>query len=385
MSVRCQLSFHAKFLCSTLLLLVMQVWMAQVYEWLNEPLEHHVFKGQTLHNFWRSVGRDAHLPSASAKVPLIVFQHVPRTAGDAMRTHLFWDAQVDSSLPWPSGYPEHNESFLGEADFQMVYDNKIRLIKGFISNRDLERMEEILGRSERKMVRFVFLRHPIERILSLHALVQPKHVVRDSKGREQRQFYTAAGLVERGKVWPWACTFTRDAMTWQLGDQQHCGVRSNISGEEVLGKAKEAIENADFVGFYESLDTDFWRLKDEIFPHVVLARYVPYAFWIGTMLSVPRLRVLKFSQRLTAEELEDISKANKLDLELYDWALKTYNPDLVLYPSYAKFVLAHVPALVVMALLGAACCQLSWMLCASLCCPGEPVLPEDSEAAVKSN
>jgi hypothetical protein len=31
---------------------------------------------------------------------------------------------------------------------------------------------------------------------------------------------------------------------------------------ELLARAQATIEAADFVGFYETMDTDFWRLKE---------------------------------------------------------------------------------------------------------------------------
>jgi len=146
------------------------------------------------------------------------------------------------------------------------------------------------------------------------------------------------------------------------GDQQHCGERSKINEEEVLERAKVAIMEADFVGFYESLDSDFWRLKDAIFPHVKLPYYIPFAFWIGTWLSVPRLRVLKFSQYLSAKELEVIRAANKLDMELYKWAVRHYNPRLVLYANYGEFFFAHGFLFVAAAFMFAACCLRAWRI-----------------------
>merc|ERR1712107_77724 len=143
----------------------------------------------------------------------------------------------------------------------------------------------------------------------------------------------------------WACTFTQDAMTWQLGDQQHCSERGNLSDEEVLARAKRTVKDAAFVGFYESLDTDFWRLKQNVFPNVRLASYIPFTFWFGTLLSIPRLRVTKFSHKLSATEISILEEHNKLDIALYEWARQRFKPELVLYSSYFNLMAAYSPAI----------------------------------------
>jgi hypothetical protein len=77
---------------------VCQVGLLYFYEHSNEAVEHGVFKGSVLHSFWNRVGSTAVVPASSG--PLLVFMHVPRTGGDAMRTHLFHDCDLELSRVW---------------------------------------------------------------------------------------------------------------------------------------------------------------------------------------------------------------------------------------------------------------------------------------------
>lgn len=56
------------------------------YAHFNELVEHHLFKGSTLHSFWEQHSHDlGYARSRAAGEPLRVFLHVPRTSGDAMQ------------------------------------------------------------------------------------------------------------------------------------------------------------------------------------------------------------------------------------------------------------------------------------------------------------
>lgn len=348
-----------KFLASFAIFLPLQLLLGHVYELSNESLEENVFKSQFLHEFWERVGGAAELPNSTQGSPLLVFMHVPRTAGDAMRTHLFWDTQVDNSMVWPSGFDlaSNNRTFLSEEHLLVAEEPSTKLIKGFYSRRDLDR----INRSTRV---FLFLRHPFERILSLRAMVKPFIEEQFEDGSEHIVPINVSSLMTEEKEWDWACTFFHNSMTWQLGDQQHCNQRAELSDSEVLERAKRTIRQATFVGFYEALDTDFWQLKQEVFPNVRLPAYIPFAFWLGSLISLPRLRVTKFTQQLAASELEVLRRESHLDLALYEWARERFHPELVLYSTYREYLLAQGPALVVVALLGAACAQLC-----CCCCP----------------
>mmetsp|Transcript_38724 Transcript_38724/g.82374 ORF Transcript_38724/g.82374 Transcript_38724/m.82374 type:complete len:375 (+) Transcript_38724:98-1222(+) len=341
------LSFRMKFAACAVFLLTVQMVLSHVYDLFAEPLHQDIVlegsrRGRQSKEFYYD------------DEPLFVFMHVPRTGGDSMRAHLFPDVNADDSRLWPSSFTDNDQTFFNNGDLHMANAPWTHLIKGFYSLRDYNRIQ-------RRKRYFVFLRHPIERILSLHAVVQPRKNIRYKNGTQPRSMpYSAAGMVERGNKWQWACTFTHDAMTWQFGDQQHCSVRSNITADEVLANAKRTLLDADFVGFYETLDTDFWRLKRELFPRPNVAFYLPLLFRFRSLLSLPRLRVMRFSQSQSKEDLEVIREANQLDLALYEWARERFRPNLVLYESYSGFVEAYAPALVTTGLFSAAfllaCC-----------------------------
>ena len=80
------------------------------------------------------------------------------------------------------------------------------------------------------------------------------------------------------------------------------------------------------MGFYATLDRDFWHVWRHYFPdtHSWLTSYVPFAFWVGSRLSLPRLQVLKYTAMASEEDLQAIRARNKLDIALYEWALARF-------------------------------------------------------------
>ncbi|CAE8637082.1 unnamed protein product [Polarella glacialis] len=314
------------------------------YVMLNEHVEHGIFKSYTLHSHWELAGSQARLPNGTADSPLLVFQHIPRTSGDSMQTHLFRDktSAFSSSSPWPHEFSKKwAETFLPAEDLEKTMEPSTKLIKGYYSRRDLQTIK----RSKKV---FTFLRHPVERVLSLFHMIKPKcvgvpldEVTFLEKGNNMCISTFGKLISTCAYPWDYSCTFALNSMTWQLGGDQHCASRSAADANEVLARAKQALEEAAFVGFYETLDADFWALKENIFPGVQLPRYVPAAFWLGAWLSLPRLRVLKFSAGLSDDALDCIRQHLDLDLELYEWALKRFKPDLVLYTSYRGFFWGH--------------------------------------------
>lgn len=291
---------------------------------LNEYVEHSIFKGEYLHNYWNEASKSIKL-QPSSEDSLLVFQHIPRTAGDAMRTHLFADTDIDSSHPWPGMfYKIYNSSYLLDSVLPIAVNPKTRLIKGYFSYRDLE----ILPRKKKI---FIFLRHPVERVISLLDLVR----IRKQEEPGEEEFIPLLG---RDSFY--ICTFTHNSIVYQLGGHQHCPYR-RVDDAATLARAKQSLENAAFVGFYETLNDDFWALKRTLFPSVSLAYYIPFAFWITTWLALPRLRVLKYAANFTAAERAKIESYMLLDLELYEWAKDRFRPNLVLYPSYFSFFMGE--------------------------------------------
>jgi len=120
-----------------------------------------------------------------------------------------------------------------------------------------------------------------------------------------------------------------------------------MTRDELLLRAKEAISSAEFLGFYETLPSDFWRLwtGTNLYDPESRAWALPALFYVGSLFSIPRLRTLKYTAALGAEEVGVLEKYNDLDMELWEWAVRTYRKDLVMYSSYSDFVAAGIFAL----------------------------------------
>lgn len=221
---------------------------------------------------------------------LAVFMHVPRTSGDSMKTHLFNDAVLDSSgeTIWPNQYKTLSrlrplQSFLTKKDLTTIssIESTRAVVKGFFSAQDLIKIKKAAPHREVKTI--VFVRHPLERFLSFHAMVKPFVKLPNEAPYTLTAaeflalvFNDAAMLENMPKkyhtdIWnrknSWGCTFLNNALAWQLGYQQHCEARqdSQLSDTEVVERAKDTLKAADFVGFYETLDVDFPALRRDIF------------------------------------------------------------------------------------------------------------------------
>ena len=140
-------------------------------------------------------------------------------------------------------------------------------------------------------------------------------------------------------------------MTHQFGDAVVGRARNaSLSDAELLRRAKRALDAMAFVGFYEDLARDFWRLRQEIFADVVDVPYVhPFAFWLGAWLSTPRTRVRKFAAREDRDSraYQRMLAAQQLDYELYNYAVQRFKPTLRLYDSYFAFACANALPIIV--------------------------------------
>ena len=115
------------------------------YASINGVVEKHVFKGRFLHNYWesfRGVKRVRHNPEND----LLVFQHVPRTAADAMQTHLFGDVSLQRSSAWNKTLwelAEKGSGFISDSDRELANNASTEMIKGIYSHNDLTRITRL--------------------------------------------------------------------------------------------------------------------------------------------------------------------------------------------------------------------------------------------------
>ena len=350
------------------LLLVLITFLGIIFEYkhVNEWMEHNIFKGAFLHAFWETMGGYVHLPEGEK---LTVFMHVPRTSNDAMRTHLYGSPRyqvdglaVDNSPIWPRFLEKWPKTFLSKELIAKARLPSTKIIKGYFSRRDMIRLNVTNKRT------IIFLRHPMERVLSLLNMIRIKQggkLLSPAEVIELPQRYHDHNKPQT-VINRWICSFTHNSMAWQLGDQQHCRWRAQLTDAELLSRAKKTLETADLVGFYATLDQDFWHLWRHFFPttHSWLTSYVPFAFWIGTRLSIPRLQVLKYTSMTSQEDLSKIRGYNELDFALYEWAIERFRPGLRLYSGYDEWMWDHLFAVLAMAM-GCCCGMYS---CWGVCC-----------------
>jgi hypothetical protein len=258
-------------------------------------------------------------PYARAKLPpwdyLTVFLHVPRTAGDAMRTHLFNAADLDFT---PFEAPPQPLS-----DEELAQLGACRFIKGFLSIRDVARLP-----SKRRV--FTFLRDPVERSLSLYYFL--------GQGRRPTKRTLSIQELFRSDN-PLLASYARNGMTWQLGDTLNIEERT-LSGPQALERAKATLKSMDFVGFYEDLLHDFRGVRRELFPDLRIHSFFPALFTCGALLTTHRRSVRKYASTVTADELALVREANALDSELYAFAREQAGRSAVMHDTYAAWARA---------------------------------------------
>jgi hypothetical protein len=251
----------------------------------------------------------AHLP---AQEHLLVFLHIPRTAGDSMRTHLFNAADWDFT---PFEVPPTALS-----DKEVAALSSCRLIKGFLSIRDVMRFPP-----SRRV--FTFLRDPVERSLSLYYFLG-RGATPTTRALSIQEFFHSDN--------PLLASYARNGMTWQLGDMLNINERT-LSEVQALERAKEALHAMDFVGFYEDLSYDFKRLRRELFANLRIHPFFPALFKFGALITVHRRRVRKYARTLTPAELAIVREANSSDIELYDYARAMQGRHQALHDSYSEW------------------------------------------------
>jgi len=289
----------------------------------NHWVDNYILRAAPLHYFFQTSSYFTSIPPHDY---LIVFQHIPRTAGDSARTHLFNACDWDFTPLWrhePDAPPvpiEWNETFVMNA----------KLIKGYFSLNDLDRLEQI-----RKIKVFTILRHPLERVISFY----------DYLGFSDVSSYFNISS-EAYKDIPYAkaihtASYTYNGLTYQLGDQMHFLSR-NSTPEQALARAKANLERMEFVGFYENLAHDFWKLKTSVFKDVSVPFVFPWAYWLGTVVGYPRMRVLKYQHQMDSQMLKQLDNITNLDMEIYNWARKRFHQDYNLYPTFTDFLKDHI-------------------------------------------
>ena len=285
-----------------------------------------ILRSRTLHNFFQTSEFHTIIPKHKE---LIVFQHLPRTAGDSMRTHAFHNLTIDYTPIWESKTDSPPKPYQWDSEIT----NNAAAIKGYWSKNDLDTLRS-LGRPLKV---FTFLRHPVERALSFY----------DFAGHgSAREFFDFSSPLftdpeEGSRMYEHIASFVHNGMTWQYGAQMHINYR-NISDKEVLERAKREIDRMDFVGFYENLGPDFWELRKIIFPDTEVPLVYPLAFYLGCIIGSPRFRVSKYSKLVDDETLNLVFKHVNLDMELYQYAMDKFNKNYRFYDNYMQYAMHNL-------------------------------------------
>lgn len=267
---------------------------------MHELVEHGVFKNRDLfvHQYIQSAPRRTHVHHEHEPHGLYVFQHVPRTAGDSMEIMLFaeYGRIVQYALPFRYNWANWGTSEAERRDrLASRYSNDTKVISGFWGREDIAWMQRHMP--NRTMTRFTFLRDPRERALSMVSFaniaeceIDPIGVPCSFRWALERVF-NASRRDARGHVhFPddaYLETYLVNSQTWMLGDTLFADARNrSLSDDELLARAKRALDEMAFVGFYDDLAADFLGLWRTVFRHVDIPLFFPWLFCSAPMSRV---------------------------------------------------------------------------------------------------
>ena len=284
-----------------------------------------------------------------------------RTSGNSIRTDLIGkNANWLLDYAWwePENVP-YNPKLIGHS-MDSIYDQQwsnssIQVIKGWFSWRQVTEYHGP-GSEFKKVI--TILRYPTERIYSLYKRLTT-YGLQNIDPRDQKLFQVFGRLTIDGKSVPLLKSLTLNEFlnvdncrlqsmitnyaTSQIADSvdtEHCGLQRNDSVMEgAYERAKVHLRTFDFIGFYEDMWNDFELLHQKIFPDVEGTFLLRTVFNIGTLVALPRMKVLKYSSQMDQVDLELIERNNKYDLMLYEYAKKLTNKTFKLYNSYSEYAL----------------------------------------------
>jgi hypothetical protein len=245
--------------------------------------------------------------------PPTLFVHIPRTAGDAIRTAVF------PHLTWDRNDIRSPVQCLDNAEIEVLRQH--RVAKGFLSHIDIAKLSD-----EVRLV--TFLRDPLERVLSLHRFRRGGEGA-GRKAEDVAGFVTTEDSLIRAHA--------RNGMTWQLGDALPIASRS-CTADEAQERARALLERCAFVGFYEDLEPDVPQLARQLLAKVRSPVPMLGLFRLGALAVAHRRRVRKYAATLTARERELLIAANQQDLALYAWARQRAGRSNALHDDYRSWL-----------------------------------------------
>ena len=215
---------------------------------------------------------------------MIVFLHIPKTAGTSFQFIL------NNNLGISHCHTNHTKKkFFTQADFKFARKVFPRL-RGIAGHN----LVDPLALSVPDPFYITFLREPVARVLSSY----------------QERF-----IVNRRHGWP-ACDFAEALRTDEGLENLHVKL---MAGERNLDKAKRFLERCDFVGLTEKFDLSL-HLFGRLYPKKLDLRY--------PMRRVAKDNTIKKSIEKDSALMEKAREYNRLDIELYSFAINEIFPKL---------------------------------------------------------
>lgn len=220
---------------------------------------------------------------------MIVFIHIPKTAGMSVRKVIA--ENVTRSL---------------------IVDDYAQI--AFLKDQQLNTFDAIMGHVGYALLRrivepkpIIFLRHPVDRIISMYSYWKYNLT------GEYHKFYTNKPFMSFVKSGMFEISNEIDnAMTWQLAVDRSTIIRKQhhaASMEKIFNVACENIKKATFVGFQESFAKD-------------LAAMCAQFGWNVPM--IPQENVSKNKVIITTEERFELEEMLYWDMKLYNFAQAEY-------------------------------------------------------------
>lgn len=294
-------------------------------------------KGSPLHEFLHA---GKHFARWEPAEELVIFLHIPRTMGATMRLSMFPQLDLDFEPLFPGNplapaEPYFTPERLADPATKRLLETT-PMIKGYFGWQDIFALRNA---TTRPVKIFTFLREPKERVLSLlHFL---------NSGNPDYVDYTYKGGASLHK---YPLTHFHNYITRSLASHAHPDHTAVATDAELLERAKQALEEMDFVGFFEDVYEDFDRLHAVVLPHARMPWPWRLHFLVGVVLGSARLRVRKYATWYKPSDVEQVAAHNQLDLQLYNWALDRFGADKLFFDSFSAFLWAnlHKAALVVL-------------------------------------
>merc|ERR1712187_585900 len=133
-------------------------------------------------------------------------------------------------------------------------------------------------------------------------------------------------------------SYINNSMTHQFANYRDVEYRDTaLSDDALLALTKKNLRECDYVAFYETMFTDFYRMRYKLFGNNLKVDWFTYYIYeVGILFAWFRMRTKKYSNALSADELRYVENVNHLDMQLWEWALDEFDKDFIRFESYIQ-------------------------------------------------